>query len=79
MLSKKRIAVIKRLHKQSIRQLGWSIKVIEELLKEVETLNLIIAAAPYACNDCNIANECEFAFDPYNLNSVAKIDCLASK
>lgn len=32
-----------------------------------------------ACNRCDLLTTCEFALDPYNLDCVAKVDCLATK
>lgn len=32
-----------------------------------------------ACNRCDLKAECEFALEPYNLDCVAKVDCLATK
>lgn len=32
-----------------------------------------------ACNRCDLKAECEFSLEPYNLDCVAKVDCLATK
>ena len=35
--------------------------------------------AQTACNECDIAETCAFAYDPYNYDTMPGIDCLAVK
>jgi hypothetical protein len=48
---------------------------VDELHAAREAEEILQAEAPFTCNTCLIKDDCEFAFDLYNLHG----ECLASK
>jgi hypothetical protein len=62
---------------------GWCLGCVkkqwEELWKEREIRDYLARGAGIVCHRCPAKNECEVAFDGYNVDVEPLIDCLGAK